>query len=92
MIGRILSATVAGAYLAAAYFGAGGETAFRVGLFLILPLACIWYGESMGAYTGTMRGQYVNAETPGCLVVAGGWLLLLLPVLFAAVRLVRARF
>ena len=91
MISRILSAIIAVAYLATAYFTDGGETAFRVGMFLILPIACIWYGDSMGDYVGgTMRGQYISSTTPGCMVIAGGWLLLLIPVIIGTIIHIRA--
>ena len=90
MINRIISGLLALAYLATAYFTDGGETAFRVGMFLILPIACIWFGDAMGDYVGgTMRGQYISSSTPGCLVVAGGWLILLLPAIFFAINLIR---
>ena len=48
-------------------------------IFLLLPMACIWFGEEMGALTGVMRGQYVGAESPGWLVALLGWVILLLP-------------
>ena len=89
MIGRVISLVVAVAYLVAAYFGGGGETAFRMGMFLILPLACIWFNEEMGSFTGVMRGQCINAPTPGCLVAFGGWLLLMLPLLFGIIGFFR---
>lgn len=44
---------------------------------LIFPLACIWFGDYLGQYTGFMRGHYVSQQTPGCLVVAGGWFFLI---------------
>ena len=90
MISRTLSAVIAIAYIATAYFTDGGETAFRVGMFLILPIACIWYGDSMGDYVGgTMRGQYISSSTPGCMVIAGGWLLLLLPAIIGLISYIR---
>ena len=72
MINKVLSALIAAAYLATAYFTDGGEPTFRVGIFLILPIACIWYGESIGFYVGSVGGDYISSSTPGCLVVAGG--------------------
>ena len=91
MINRIISAIIAIAYIATAYFMNGGETAFRAGMFLILPIACIWYGDSMGDYVGgTMRGQYISSTTPGCMVIAGGWLLLLLPAIIGLISYIRA--
>ena len=45
----------------------------RMGMFLSLPMACIWFGESMGGFVGgTMRGQFISSGTPGCMVTAGG--------------------
>lgn len=79
MIGKLISLLIAIAYLTAAYLQSGGEDAFKCGMFLILPLACIWFSDAMGSFTGVMRGQYINATTPGCLVALGGWILLLLP-------------
>ena len=91
MISKILSAIIAIAYIATACFTDGGETAFRAGLFLILPMACIWFGDSMGGYVGgTMRGQYISSSTPGCLVIAGGWLLLLLPAIIGLISCIQA--
>jgi hypothetical protein len=91
MISRTLSAVIAIAYIATAYFTDGGETAFRAGMFLILPIACIWFGDSMGGYVGgTMRGQYISSSTPGCLVVAGGWLLLILPAAIGLISFIRS--
>jgi len=76
MISRLLSIVLAVVYLVSAYSSAGGKAAFQVGRFLILPLACIWFGEAMGDFTGVS----IQRTTPGCFVVLGGWLLLLLPV------------
>jgi len=85
MIGKSISLLVAIAYLTTAYLHSGGEAAFKVGMFLILPLACIWFSDAMGSFTGVMRGQYINATTPGCLVAFGGWLLLALPLIIGAI-------
>ena len=90
MISRILSAIIAIGYVIAAYFVAGGEEAFKFGIFLVLPLACIWFSDEMGSFTGIMRGQAISTKTPGCLVALGGWLLLILPVIIAVIHLVSA--
>ena len=89
MIGRSISLVTAIAYLVAAYLGNGAETAFKMGMFLILPLACIWFSDAMGSFTGVMRGQYVNATTPGCLVAFGGWLLLAMPLIVGVIVVLR---
>jgi len=90
MIGRLISLVIAAVYLIAAYFGSGGETAFRMGMFLILPLACIWFSEAMGAYTGVGFGRGgLTSTTPGCFVAFGGWLLLALPVIVGLIMWAR---
>jgi hypothetical protein len=80
MKSRILSGAVALAYVAGAYWVGGGDLAIRIGVALVLPLACIWFGEAMGGYGGTLMLGGPMARSPGRLVAALGWLLLLLPV------------
>ena len=48
-------------------------------VFLVLPLACIWFSDEIGGYTGMLPGPGINKRTPGSLVKLGGWVLLLLP-------------
>ncbi len=51
------------------------DTIWRVSLILVLPLACIFYSESIGGYTDI--GEYnTSKESPGCLVALMGWILL----------------
>jgi hypothetical protein len=52
-------------------------------IFVIFPLACIWFAVEMGSYIGPTSSGAITSSTPGWLVCIGGWLLLLLPVLFA---------
>ncbi|MFC1451825.1 hypothetical protein ACFLSJ_00600 [Verrucomicrobiota bacterium] len=86
----MLSGIIALAYLIGAYFTADAETMWKVGLFLILPLACIWFSDAMGGYTGVGLGRgAITSTTPGYLVAFGGWLLLLLPVIIATVMAMR---
>jgi len=77
-INRVVSGLIALTYLGGAYYMGGSEAAFKTGMFLILPMACIWFSEGMGSSGG---GPFVNSTTPGCLVAAGGWLVLFLPVI-----------
>lgn len=81
MVSRTISGAIALAYLVAAYFGGGGEGMFRVAIFLVMPLACIWYSEPMGDYVGAFGRHPITETTPGCFVAAGGWFLLFLPVI-----------
>jgi hypothetical protein len=55
--------------------------------YFILPLACIWYGDEMGDYVGTLPGPAINRRTPGWMVKLGGWFLLLLPAIIVSLAL-----
>ena len=71
-----LSLLVAVVYLTATYLYGSGADVLRVATALVLPMACIWFPEALGEYTGTMRLHAVTASTPAFLVCTGGWLLL----------------
>ena len=77
---RILSGLVSGSYVVGAYIGSGVEAAWKVGIFVILPLACIWFGDAMGGYIGPTSRGAITSTTPGWLVCIAGWVLLLMPV------------
>jgi hypothetical protein len=79
-ISRALSVVVAVVYLALA-LSMGAYAFYWCIMFLALPLACIWFSDELGSYTGRFRGHLITTETPGVLVAAGGWLVLLLPVI-----------
>lgn len=78
---RILSGFVAVVYVIVAIALGGGEAAFKLGAFLVLPLACIWFADAMGGYTGPTMGAAITTPTPGLIVLILGWFLLLLPIL-----------
>ena len=48
---------------------------------LLLPLACIWYGDELGEYLGPFPSPGFTRRSPGWMVKLGGWILLLLPVI-----------
>jgi hypothetical protein len=48
-------------------------------LSLLLPLACIWFGDEMGDYIGMLPMPGITKPTPGGLVRLGGWFVLLIP-------------
>jgi hypothetical protein len=84
---EILSGLLALIYAIGAFVGGGAEVGLKVLLFLVLPLACIWFGDEMGDYMGTLpiSGGGITNPTPSWLVRAGGWLLLLLPIIIGIV-------
>lgn len=89
-ISRILSLVVAGIYLVfpIAVYLCGDKEACR-GLeymlaFLVLPLACIWYGDELGELLGIKYGL-VSAPSPGWAVMFMGWVILLLPLIIGIV-------
>lgn len=84
-LNRILSGLVAVTYLVTAFSFEGPEIAWKAGIFLIFPLACIWFSEAMGDFTGNSASVSITATTPGWMVLAGGWVVLLLPVIMAVV-------
>jgi hypothetical protein len=91
MKSRILSLIIAALYLAFAYHAEGGALVLRMTGFLVLPLACIWFSEEMGGYTGVGFGRGAITEpSSGCFVAFAGWLLLLLPLLLTMVTQCRA--
>ena len=79
---RILSAAVAAIYVIGAFATGGGEAGFKVFGFVILPLACIWFGDAMGGFTGPAGSIGITAPSSGLFVCIAGWILLILPVLF----------
>lgn len=83
---RALSLVVACVYLGITIYYAkpGGRIVtdlFLVGVALIFPLTCIWFGEEMGEFYGAAPGPAINRKSPGWMVALGGWLLLLLPAI-----------
>jgi hypothetical protein len=82
---RILSGLLAVAYVAVAAYGGGAEAAFKTALFVVLPLACIWFSEAMGGYTGPSWRAAITAPTPGVFICIAGWLLLLVPAIIGVV-------
>ena len=76
---RNLSLLVVLAYAAFALFAGSQRSALAaVGavlatmLFSLLPLACIWFGDEMGDYIGTLPGPAINRQSPGWMVKIGG--------------------
>jgi hypothetical protein len=79
---RILSGLLAVGYIVGAFASGGGETGFKALAFVILPLACIWFSEPMGGFTGLSGSIGITAPSPSIFVCIAGWLLLILPLIF----------
>ena len=85
---RTLSAIVASVYVAAALCALVSNPSKDTVLILLITclfaaaaLAMIWYGEDWGGASAGVSHLGIERGAPGCLVVLGGWLLLLLPAL-----------
>jgi hypothetical protein len=62
-----------------------GLEGILLGIFNIaLPMACIWFPDSLGSVTGVGFGRLaapmITKESPGCLVSFMGWCLLLVVI------------
>ena len=85
-VGRTLSLIISAAYLVITAFFAYSRGKLLTDLLivcaaLLLPLACIWFGDEFGEYVGTVPGPAINRKSPGWMVKIGGWVLLLLPAI-----------
>ena len=80
---RKLSGGVAILYLIGAALTGEPKLIYNIAMFLILPLACIWFSEAMGGFTGRIMLSFrpaISQTSPALLVAAMGWLLLLSPL------------
>lgn len=84
---RVLSGTVAASYIGAIVAYGDEEAIWSMVLFLLLPLACIWFSDAMGSHTGfpAVSQPSVSRPSPGILVASTGWIVLLLPGVIGAV-------
>ena len=80
-----VSGLVAVAYVVAAYVASGAESAFKIALCTILPLACIWFADAMGGYVGPTTMIAITNRSPGWAVCILGWVLLLLPLIIVII-------
>jgi len=77
---KLLSLIIASAYLAAPYFFANPEILFKMMYFLIIGIACIWFGGPLGRLTRFrwIGNINISQETPGSVIELLGWVVLLL--------------
>jgi len=82
---RALSGLVAVIYIIGAFVARGAEAGCKVTLLVIFPLACIWFSDAMGRYTGPTAGIAITAPSPALIVRILGWVVLLLPLILVIV-------
>jgi hypothetical protein len=79
---RVMSLGVAIIYMVLAWWSEGLNVTIKIGCFLLLPLACIWFPDVLASFTGWGLSRVaITKESPEGLVFYGGWFLLFLPVL-----------
>ena len=61
----------------------------RLAITVIFPLACIWFADAMGGFVGPASTIAITASSPGILVRILGWVVLVLPLVFVIVEIVR---
>jgi len=77
---RVLSSAICVLWLTIGGVAAGLEGVLRLGMFLVVPMACIWFSESLGEAVGFMSsGVYVSRSSPEWAVRLLGWVVLLMP-------------
>ena len=81
---------IAVAYAAAMIIQAHGLNfdIVRISLFLLIPLALIWFPDEIGSFTGYVgRGGNIDRETPPIMITVMGWIFLVgLPLFFYLVN------
>lgn len=89
---KALSLSLAGLYLLFAYFKMCDNTLdfIEIAGALTLPLACIWFSEQVGAYTGpTFSAGIIWRESHPDMIRLIGWIILLLPLILIAAISIR---
>jgi len=84
-LSRVASICVAAVEIGLVAIVSGGEGAFRLAAFLLLPLLCVWFPE----VTGRWRGMRMDRASPPVFVFILGWLLLFVPVVLLLSRFLR---
>src|ERR1700733_6722207 len=92
-LSRRLSLLVASLYLILAWCYLSAFLIYKLTIFLTLPLACIWFSDELGEYSGHFSGsrQPITEKTPGPIVAIAGWMLLFLPAVMAIIEALGTR-
>jgi hypothetical protein len=81
-LARLLSLFLVLVYVTGTGVIAGPVSALKMLAGMIVPLACVWFPEAMGEYTG--HSSTLTRRSPASLVWFLGWVVLLLPVIIIA--------
>ena len=85
LLHRAFSLCVVAAYAAlAAHYGLG-TSMLKLAVPVLLALACIWFPDELGDFTGVVHYRSITAQSPAGLVRAIGWLVLLVAPLLTIV-------
>jgi hypothetical protein len=79
--GKTIALAISLLYLILGFFMDGMAGVLKISMFLVFVLACIFFGDYMGGYTGILSKGPITKTTPGCFITFMGWILLLLPLL-----------
>ena len=86
-LGKVLSLLIVGFYASVAVWVGEPIDATVIFFACVSPICLIWFPEVFGdaVATNTIPGPRFTKPTPARLVWLGGWLLLLLPLIRAAI-------
>lgn len=79
---RITSGIVWGVWVGLALYTHGPVLAFRIAVFYLVPMTCIWLPEAMASYTRFPWSRIDERSHPTFLRWGGWFLLLFVPVFF----------
>jgi hypothetical protein len=81
-MGRLISVILVAVYLVFS-FSISGAVPVKMVVFLPLSLACIWFGDEMGANLGrsVYGGPNITQQLPGSITRFVGWILLLVSLI-----------
>ena len=83
MFSKLISLFFAVMLVGTAYKNGTQTTAIILGVYSLLPLTCIWFSQAMGGMTGLISAVPMRDISQGSIVRIFGWILLLLPFVFA---------
>ena len=83
LLHRALSLFVAAGYTAAAMHYGLGTAILKLTVPMLLALACIWFPDELGDFTGVVHYRAITAPSPAGLLRVIGWLVLLIAPLVA---------